>query len=127
MLVLRFLLILTLVAVAVTFAIYLLSGDKRYLRLCWQIVKFTLVLLLVAGAVFAVGRIILFESTLSFLGFGIVPPTPTWGNMLTNAQQLIISAPALAVFPGLLIFLTVMSVNFVGDGIRIAFDPRSKS
>ena len=60
MLVLRFLLILTLVAVAVTFAIYLLSGDKRYLRLCCQIVKFTLVLLLVAGAVFAVGRIILF-------------------------------------------------------------------
>ena len=60
MLVLRFLLILTLVAVAVTFAIYLLSGDKRYLRLCWQIVKFTLVLLLVAGVVFAVGRIILF-------------------------------------------------------------------
>ena len=60
MLVLRFLLILTLVAVAVTFAIYLLSGDKRYLRLCWQIVKFTLVLLLVAGVVFAMGRIILF-------------------------------------------------------------------
>ena len=60
MLVLRFLLILTVVAVAVTFAIYLLAGDKRYLRLCWQIVKFTLVLLLVAGVVFAMGRIILF-------------------------------------------------------------------
>ena len=60
MLVLRFLLILTVVAVAVTFAIYLLSGDKRYLRLCWQIIKFTLVLLLVAGVVFAMGRIILF-------------------------------------------------------------------
>ena len=60
MLVLRFLLILTVVAVAVTFAIYLLSGDKRYLRLCWQIVKVTLVLLLVAGVVFAMGRIILF-------------------------------------------------------------------
>ena len=60
MLVLRFLLILTVVAVAVTFAIYLLSGDKRYLRLCWQIVKFTLVLLLVAGVVFAMSRIILF-------------------------------------------------------------------
>ena len=60
MLVLRFLLILTVVAVAVTFAIYLLSDDKRYLRLCWQIVKFTLVLLLVAGVVFAMGRIILF-------------------------------------------------------------------
>ena len=60
MLVLRFLLILTVVAVAVTFAIYLLSGDKRYLRLCWQIVKFTLVLLLVAGIVFAMGRIVRF-------------------------------------------------------------------
>ena len=60
MLVLRFLLILTVVAVAVTFAIYLLSGDKRYLRLCWQIVKFTLVLLLVAGVVFAMGRIVRF-------------------------------------------------------------------
>ncbi|MCT7376741.1 ABC transporter permease [Chelativorans salis] len=78
------------------------------------------------AATLSVGRIILFESTLSFLGFGIVPPTPSWGNMLTNAQELIISAPALAVYPGLLIFLTVISVNFVGDGIRIAFDPRSE-
>ena len=60
MLVLRFLLLLTLVAVAVTFAIYLLSGDRRYLRLCWQIIKFTLVLLLVAGIVFAMGRIVRF-------------------------------------------------------------------
>ena len=60
MLVLRFLLLLALVAVAVTFAIYLLSGDRRYLRLCWQIIKFTLVLLLVAGIVFAMGRIVRF-------------------------------------------------------------------
>jgi peptide/nickel transport system permease protein len=75
----------------------------------------------------SVGRIILFESTLSFLGFGIVPPTPTWGNMLTNAQQLIVSAPVLAVYPGILIFTTVMAVNFVGDGVRSAFDPRSES
>ena len=60
MLVLRFLLLLALVAVAVTFAIYLLSGDRRYLRLCWQVIKFTLVLLLVAGIVFAMGRIVRF-------------------------------------------------------------------
>ena len=60
MLVLRFLLLLALVAVAVTFAIYLLSGDRRYLRLCWQFIKFTLVLLLVAGMVFAMGRIVRF-------------------------------------------------------------------
>ena len=60
MLVLRFLLLLALVAVAVTFAIYLLSGDRRYLRLCGQVIKFTLVLLLVAGIVFAMGRIVRF-------------------------------------------------------------------
>lgn len=82
---------------------------------------------LIVAMTLSVGRIILFESTLSFLGFGIVPPTPTWGNMLTNAQQLIISAPMLAVYPGLLIFATVMAVNFVGDGVRSAFDPRSET
>lgn len=82
---------------------------------------------LIVAATLTVGRVILLESTLSFLGFGIVPPTPTWGNMLTNAQQLIISAPHLAVYPGLLIFATVMSVNFVGDGVRYAFDPRAEN
>lgn len=82
---------------------------------------------LIVAATLTVGRVILLESTLSFLGFGIVPPTPTWGNMLTNAQQLIISAPHLAIYPGLLIFITVMSVNFVGDGVRYAFDPRAEN
>jgi len=81
---------------------------------------------LIVAATLSVGRVILLESTLSFLGFGIVPPTPTWGNMLTNAQQLVTSAPHLAVYPGLLIFVTVMAVNFVGDGMRAAFDPRSE-
>jgi len=81
---------------------------------------------LIVAATLTVGRIILLESTLSFLGFGIVPPTSTWGNMLTNAQELISSAPLLAVYPGLLIFATVMSVNFVGDGVRYAFDPRAE-
>ncbi len=73
-----------------------------------------------------VGRVILFESVLSFLGFGIVPPTPSWGNMLNNAQELITSAPALAIYPGLLIFVTVIAVNFLGDGLQHAFDPRSE-
>lgn len=82
---------------------------------------------LIVAATLTVGRVILLESTLSFLGFGIVPPTPTWGNMLTNAQQLIISSPLLAVYPGLLIFATVMAVNFVGDGARYAFDPRAEN
>jgi peptide/nickel transport system permease protein len=82
---------------------------------------------LTVAATLTVGRVILLESTLSFLGFGIVPPTPTWGNMLTNAQQLIFSAPMLAIYPGLLIFATVMTVNFVGDGVRYAFDPRAEN
>ena len=73
-----------------------------------------------------VGRVILFESVLSFLGFGIVPPTPSWGNMLNNAQELVTSAPALAIYPGLLIFATVIAVNFLGDGLQHAFDPRSE-
>jgi peptide/nickel transport system permease protein len=72
-----------------------------------------------------VGRVILFESVLSFLGFGVVPPTPSWGNMLNNAQELITTAPALAVYPGVLIFLTVLAVNFLGDALQHAFDPRS--
>ena len=74
-----------------------------------------------------VGRVILFESVLSFLGFGVVPPTPSWGNMLNNAQELVTTAPALAVYPGLLIFVTVIAVNFLGDGLQHAFDPRSEA
>lgn len=81
---------------------------------------------LIVAATLTVGRIILLESTLSFLGFGIVPPTSSWGNMLTSAQELMTSAPLLAVYPGLLIFIAVMSVNFVGDGVRYAFDPRAE-
>jgi peptide/nickel transport system permease protein len=73
-----------------------------------------------------VGRVILLESVLSFLGFGIVPPTPSWGNMLNNAQELVWTAPALAIYPGLLIFVTVIAVNFLGDGMQHAFDPRSE-
>lgn len=72
-----------------------------------------------------VGRVILLESTLSFLGYGIIPPTPSWGNMLNNAQDMVINAPALAVYPGLLILITVIAVNFLGDGLQHAFDPRS--
>ncbi len=81
---------------------------------------------LIVAVTLTVGRVILFESTLSFLGYGIVPPTPSWGNMLNNAQDLVTSAPLLAVLPGLLIFLTVIAVNLLGDGLRQAFDPRGE-
>jgi peptide/nickel transport system permease protein len=67
---------------------------------------------------------IIAESGLSYLGFGIQPPTATWGNMLRDAQTYMTRVPHLAIFPGLMIFLTVMSVNAIGDGLRDAFDPR---
>jgi peptide/nickel transport system permease protein len=81
---------------------------------------------LIVAVTLTVGRVILFESVLSFLGYGIVPPTPSWGNMLYNAQDMLTSAPALAIYPGLLIFITVIAVNFLGDGLQHAFDPRSQ-
>jgi peptide/nickel transport system permease protein len=78
----------------------------------------------IVAATLGVAAAILTESTLSYLGFGVQPPTPTWGNMLQNAQSEMYAAPWLAVFPGLLIFATIMSINFIGDGLRDALDPR---
>jgi len=72
-----------------------------------------------------IGNVILFESVLSFLGLGIQPPVPSWGNVLTGAQDLISEAPALAVWPGMLIFVTVIAFNLLGDGLQSALDPRS--
>lgn len=69
------------------------------------------------------GYAIMEESGLSFLGFGIMPPTPSWGNLLNNAQQHLTQYPWLAIFPGLMIFITIISVNYIGDGLRDALDP----
>jgi peptide/nickel transport system permease protein len=80
---------------------------------------------IIVATTLSVGNVILTESVLSFLGLGIQPPLPSWGNMLTNAQELIWQAPALAVYPGLLIFATVIAFNFLGDGLQDAMDPRA--
>lgn len=74
-----------------------------------------------------IGGIILLESGLSFLGLGITPPTPSWGNMLTNAASYFVRAWWLVVSPGVMIFLTVLSLYLIGDGLRDALDPRLKS
>ena len=74
---------------------------------------------------FGVGTAILMESALSFIGLGIQPPTASWGNMLTNAQSYLYSSPWLAVYPGLLILITVVAVNVLGDALRDAAEPRS--
>jgi peptide/nickel transport system permease protein len=78
---------------------------------------------IIVTATLGVAYAILTESALSYLGVGIRPPTPSWGNMLQNAQQYIWSQPRLAMYPGVLILLTVLSYNFMGDGLRDALDP----
>ena len=80
---------------------------------------------IIVATTLSVGNVILLESVLSFLGLGIQPPLPSWGNMLTNAQQLIWDAPAQAIWPGFLIFVTVIAFNFLGDGLQDALDPRA--
>jgi len=70
-----------------------------------------------------IGVIILVEAGLSFLGVGVKPPTATWGNMLTNAQTFFTHGPHLVFWPGFLIFITVLCLYVLGDGLRDAFDP----
>jgi peptide/nickel transport system permease protein len=72
-----------------------------------------------------VGHAILTESVLSFLGLGIQPPLPSWGNMLSGAQDLVFEAPRLALLPGLLIFVAVASINLIGDQLQSRLDPRA--
>lgn len=76
------------------------------------------------SATLNVANAVLMESYISFLGYGIQPPLASWGNMLTNAQAYFDTATYLAVFPGVMITLTVMGFNFLGDGLRDALDPR---
>jgi peptide/nickel transport system permease protein len=79
----------------------------------------------VVATTLAVGGAIMLESALSFLGLGVQPPTPTWGNLLNEARQWLATAPWMAIFPGTLILITVLAVNFLGDGLRDALDPKS--
>jgi len=78
--------------------------------------------IIVAGTL-QVGYAILTESGLSFLGFGVMPPTPTWGNMLSGAQTYMFRSPWVGVFPGLMILITTVCINYIGDGLRDALDP----
>ncbi|MBZ4021554.1 peptide ABC transporter permease [Rhodobacter sp. TJ_12] len=79
---------------------------------------------IIVAATLTVARAILLEAYISFLGYGIQPPLPSWGNMLNNAQQYLDSAPWLAIVPGVAITLAVTSFNFIGDGLRDALDAR---
>jgi peptide/nickel transport system permease protein len=80
---------------------------------------------IIVAATLTVARAILLEAYISFLGYGIQPPLPSWGNMLNGAQQYLATAPWLAIVPGIAITLAVTSFNFIGDGLRDALDARS--
>jgi len=82
---------------------------------------------IIVAATLSVANAILLESYISFLGLGVQPPTATWGNMLEGAHGYIENAPWLWIFPGFMIVLTVLSINFIGDGLRDALDPRSRA
>ncbi len=79
---------------------------------------------IIVVATLGVAASILTESGLSYLGFGVQPPTPTWGNLLRNAQAQMTYVPWTAIFPGLMIFSAVIAINYIGDGLRDALDPR---
>jgi peptide/nickel transport system permease protein len=78
---------------------------------------------IVVQATLDIGNVILLESVLSYLGYGIQPPTASWGSMLANAQENIMIAPWAAIYPGLAILVTVLAINYMGDGLRDAIDP----
>lgn len=99
---------------------------SRNSRIIWRhLIPNALAPLIVQGTL-DVANVILIESALSFLGYGIQPPASSWGTMLTGAQSYMINAWWLAFWPGLMILITVLAVNFVGDGLRDALDPKLK-
>ncbi|WP_291424477.1 ABC transporter permease [Deinococcus sp.] len=95
-------------------------------RIMWRHLVPNILGIIIVSATFDVGGAILGEAALSFLGFGIQPPVSTWGNMLSNAQEVVLQYPWLPFYPGLAILFTVLAFNFLGDGLRDAFDPRAR-
>ncbi|MCC6625786.1 MAG: ABC transporter permease [Chloroflexi bacterium] len=98
-----------------------IGADDR--RLIFRHVLPNTIAPIIVAATLEVANAILLEAYVSFLGVGIQPPTPSWGNMISGAQEVLYRAPWLALFPGLMITLTVLSINFIGDGLRDALDP----
>ena len=94
------------------------------IRLIWIHILPNVLGVIIVAATLTVGNAIITESTLSFLGLGFPPDVPTWGRMLFDAKDYLTQSPHIAIFPGLAIFLTVLSINYIGDGLRDAFDPK---
>ncbi|WP_342425522.1 ABC transporter permease [Paenibacillus sp. FSL L8-0502] len=99
------------------------SGQSTFGIIMKHIVP-NLIPIIIVGATNNIASAIMMESSLSFLGFGVQLPNATWGSMLNNAQGYIAQAPYMALFPGLLILLTVLSFNVLGDVLRVGFEPK---
>ena len=95
-------------------------------RIIWRHILPNVLGPIIVLASLGVGSIIILEAALSFLGLGIRPPTPSWGGILADGRAFILRFPHISIFPGLMIVLTVLAFNFVGDGLRDALDPRER-
>ncbi|MEO3944070.1 ABC transporter permease [Gorillibacterium sp. CAU 1737] len=106
------------------FVLYAKASGQSHLGIIVRHILPGLIPVIIVGATNSIASAIMMESSLSFLGFGVQPPNATWGSMLNNAQGAMAQAPYLAVFPGLLILLTVLSFNVLGDILRVGFEPK---
>lgn len=95
-------------------------------RIMWRHLFPNTLAVLIVSTTIGIGGAIIYEASISFLGFGVQAPFASWGNMLQNAQQFIWTSPRLIIYPGMAIFLTVLGFNFFGDGLRDAIDPKLK-
>ena len=96
-------------------------------RIIWKHVVPNVLTSVIVLASLQVGSIIILESALSFLGLGVRPPTATWGGILADGRAFILRYPHIAIFPGVMIVVTVLAFNFIGDGLRDALDPHQKT
>lgn len=96
-------------------------------RIIWRHVVPNVLGSVIVLASLQIGSIIILESALSFLGLGVRPPTPSWGGILSDGRAFILRYPHIAIFPGVMIVITVLAFNFVGDGLRDALDPHDRS
>ncbi|MGR6129513.1 ABC transporter permease [Paenibacillus sp. SER-28] len=106
------------------YVLYAKASGQSTLGIIMKHIVPNLIPVIIVGATNNIASAIMMESSLSFLGFGVQLPNATWGSMLNNAQGYIAQAPYMALFPGLLILLTVLSFNILGDVLRVGFEPK---
>jgi len=109
------------------FVLAALSSGIRTSRLLWRHILPNMLSPIIVISALQVGRLILLEAGLSFLGLGVPPPDPSWGNMLADGRNKLLIASWIATYPGLAISITVLGINLLGDGLRQTLDPRLRT